>query len=86
MNPAGILLPPYSAYYWEPASDVAYAYDPAKGRGNARGRRLQDVDGDGFRETKDGKPLKLRLYTDSGTPENVSTSKLAVGWFRERSA
>ena len=68
MDPAGVLLPPYSAYYWEPPSDEAYTYDPAKAKEMLDAAGYKDVDGDGFRETKDGKPLTLRLYTDTGTP------------------
>ena len=83
MDPAGVLLPPYSAYYWEPPSDVAYTYDPAKAKEMLDAAGYKDVNGDDFRETKDGKALTLRLFTDSGTPENVSTSKLAVGWFND---
>jgi len=83
MDPAGVLLPPYSAYYWEPASAQAYTYDPAKSQAMLDAAGYKDVDGDGFRETKQGKPLSLRLYTDAQTPENVSTSKLAAGWLND---
>ncbi len=62
---------------------MAYTYDPAKSQEMLEAAGYKDVDGDGFRETKDGKPLSLRLFTDSGTPENVSTSKLAVGWLKD---
>jgi peptide/nickel transport system substrate-binding protein len=83
MDPSGVLLPPYSAYYWEPPADQAYTYDPAKAKEMLDAAGYKDVNGDGLRETKDGKALTLRLITDSGTPENVSTSKLAVGWFKD---
>jgi len=83
LDPAGVLLPPYSAYYWEPASDQAYTYDPAKAQAMLEAAGYKDVDGDGFRETKQGKRLSLRLYTDAQTPENVSTSKLAAGWLKD---
>ena len=83
MDPAGVLLPPYSAYYWEPSSEVAYTYDPAKSQEMLEAAGYKDVDGDGFREDKGGKPLTLRLFTDAQTPENVSTSKLTVGWLKD---
>ena len=83
MDPGGTLLPPYSAYYWRPPTDQAYTYDPEKAKSMLEAAGYKDVNGDGYRETKQGKPLGLRLYTDSQTPQNVTTSKLVVGWFKE---
>jgi len=83
MDPVGTLLPPYSEFYWEPQSDQAYTYDPGKAQALLDAAGYKDVNGDGFRETKQGKPLTLRLYTDSQTPQNVTTSKLVVGWFKD---
>jgi len=83
MDPTGVLLPPYSAYYWEPPADQAYTFDPAKAQEMLEAAGYKDVNGDGFRETRQGKPLTLRLFTDAQTPENVSTSKLTVGWFKD---
>jgi peptide/nickel transport system substrate-binding protein len=83
MDPGTTLLPPYSAYFWEPPGDQAYTYDPAKAQAMLDSAGYADVNGDGFRETRRGKPLTLRLYTDSQTPQNVTTSKLVVGWFKD---
>jgi peptide/nickel transport system substrate-binding protein len=83
MSPGTTLLPPYSAYAWQPPTSEAYSYDPAKANQMLDAAGYKDVDGDGFRETKDGKPLSLRLYTDSQTPQNVTTSKLVAGWFKD---
>jgi len=83
MDPGGTLLPQYSPYRWEPPSDQAYTYDPEKAKAMLDAAGYKDVNGDGFRETKQGKPLELRLYTDSQTPENVTTSKLTVGWLKD---
>ena len=83
MDPGTTLLPPYSPYFWEPPAGEAYTYDPAKANAMLDAAGYDDVDGDGFRETKAGKPLSLRLYTDSQTPQNVTTSKLVVGWFED---
>jgi len=83
MDPVGTLLPPYSEYYWQPSSAQAYTYDPGKAQALLDAAGYKDVNGDGFRETKQGEPLALRLYTDSQTPPNVTTSKLVVGWFKD---
>jgi peptide/nickel transport system substrate-binding protein len=83
MSPGTTLLPPYSAYAWQPPEGEAYTYDPERANQELDSAGYKDVDGDGYRETKAGKPLSLRLYTDSQTPPNVSTSKLVVGWFKD---
>ena len=83
MSPGTTLLPPYSPYAWQPPAGEAYTYDPARANELLDAAGYADVDGDGFRETKDGKALSLRLFTDAQTPQNVTTSKLVVGWFRD---
>ncbi len=83
MNPGGTLLPPYSEYYWQPPAAQAYTYDPERAKSMLDAAGYKDVNGDGLREAKQGKPLALRLYTDSQTPQNVTTSKLVVGWFKD---
>ncbi len=81
MSPGTTLLPPYSAYARQPPSP--YSYDPAKANEMLDAAGYKDVNGDGIRETKQGKPLSLRLFTDAQTPQNVTTSKLTVGWLKD---
>jgi peptide/nickel transport system substrate-binding protein len=83
MSPGTTLLPPYSAFSWQPPAAEAYSYDPAKAEQSLEAAGYVDVDGDGYRETKSGKPLSLRLFTDSQTPQNVTTSKLVTGWLKD---
>ena len=83
MSPSGTLLPPYSAFNWQPPAAEAYTYDPAKAQALLDTAGYKDVNGDGYRETKQGKALTLRLFTDAQTPENVTTSKLVVGWLKK---
>ena len=68
MDPVGTLVPPYSVYHWEPPSDQAYTFDPEKTKSMLDAAGYKDVNGDGFRETKQGKPLTLRLYVASEVP------------------
>jgi len=82
MDPGSTLLPPYSRFSWQPPAGQQYTYDPAKANAMLEAAGYKDVNGDGYRETKQGKPLSLRLATDATTPENVTTSKLAVGWLK----
>jgi peptide/nickel transport system substrate-binding protein len=77
------LIVPYSPYHWEPAADQAYKYDPEETKTQLDLAGYEDTDGDGFRETKDGKPLSLRLMVTNDSPENQSAAKLIAGWFKD---
>ena len=77
------LLPPYSQYTWQPPADEAYTYDPDKASADLDAAGYEDVDGDGLRETKEGKKLDLRLYATSQSLESQSAAKLIVGWFED---
>jgi peptide/nickel transport system substrate-binding protein len=77
------LIVPYSPYHWEPAADQAYKYDPEETKTQLDLAGYEDRDGDGFRETKDGKPLSLRLMVTNDSPENQSAAKLIAGWFKD---
>jgi len=77
------LIVPYSDYHWEPAADKAYAYDPEEAKTQLDLAGYEDSDGDGIRETKDGKPLDLRLYVTTDSPENQTAAKLIAGWLKD---
>jgi len=77
------LIVPYSAYHWEPPADRAYKYDPEAANTQLDQAGYKDTDGDGFRETKDGKPLSLRLFVTTDSPENQTAAKLIAGWFKD---
>jgi peptide/nickel transport system substrate-binding protein len=77
------LIVPYSPYHWEPPADQAYKYDPQQTKTQLDLAGYQDKNGDGFRETKDGKPLSLRLLVTNDSPENQTAAKLIAGWFKD---
>ena len=77
------LIVPYSPYHWEPPADRAYKYDPESAKTQLDEAGYEDADGDGFRETKDGKPLSLRLFVTNDSPENQTAAKLIAGWFKD---
>jgi peptide/nickel transport system substrate-binding protein len=74
------LIVPYSKYHWEPPANSLFTYDPAKANELLDAAGYKDVNGDGFRETKDGKKLSLRFYATADSPENQTAGKLIVGW------
>ncbi len=82
-DPGSTLIVPYSPYHWEPAADQAYAYDPAQAKTQLDLAGYKDVNSDGFRETKDGKPLSLRLLVTNDSPENQTAAKLIAAWFKD---
>ena len=70
-------------YHWQPPADQLYAYDPAKAKDLLDAAGYKDADGDGIREGKDGKPIKLRLWARAESPESQKTGSLLTGWFRD---
>jgi peptide/nickel transport system substrate-binding protein len=77
------LIPPYSQYHWQPAQDQLFTYNPDMADQLLDDAGYKDINGDGVRETKDGKPLTLRFYATSDAPENQTAGKLIVGWLRD---
>ena len=77
------MLVPYFDYGWEPTPDQAYSFDPEKAGSLLEAAGYKDVNGDGNRETKDGKELTLRLYAPSIDAPYVSAAKLLVGQFQD---
>jgi peptide/nickel transport system substrate-binding protein len=80
--PGSSLIVPYSPYHWQPPAGTAYTYDPA------RANQMLDAAGykkgaDGYRTTKQGKPLTLRLMATTDSPANEVAGKLAVQWFKD---
>ena len=70
-------------YHWQPPADATYTYDPAKAKPMLDAAGYKDTDGDGIREDKNGKPIKLRLWARAESPESQKTGSLLTGWFRD---
>jgi peptide/nickel transport system substrate-binding protein len=77
------LIVPYSKYHWEPPAESMFTYNAAKAIELLDAAGYKDVDGDGFRETKDGEPLSLRFYATADSPENQTAGKLITGWLKD---
>jgi peptide/nickel transport system substrate-binding protein len=70
-------------YHYQPPPDQQYAYDPLKAKQLLDDAGYRDANGDGVREDKSGKPIKLRLWARAESPESQKTGSLLTGWFRD---
>jgi peptide/nickel transport system substrate-binding protein len=86
-KPGSTLMTPDSwvdpDYHWQPPADALFTYDPAKANALLDQAGYKDGDGDGLREDKSGKPIRLRLWARSESPESQKTGNLITGWFRD---
>jgi peptide/nickel transport system substrate-binding protein len=69
-------------FHWTPTAESAYTFDLDKARQALDEAGYPDADGDGVREYQ-GKPIKLRLYARTESPESQNCGKLIAGWFQE---
>jgi peptide/nickel transport system substrate-binding protein len=76
------LIVPYSKFHWEPPADQAYAYDPNKANAMLDAAGYKDINGDGYRETPQGKKIDLRFYATTDAPDNQTAGKLIVSWLK----
>jgi peptide/nickel transport system substrate-binding protein len=77
------IIGPFTDYAWEPSPEQTFGYDMAKAAQLLDEAGYTDADGDGIREDKQGKPIELRLWTRSESPEQQRAGKLIAGSFEE---
>jgi peptide/nickel transport system substrate-binding protein len=65
-------------FHWQPPADQMYHYDLALAQQKLTAAGYEKVNGKLL--DKHGKPITLRLMTDSGWPQLVSEAKLVAGW------
>jgi len=86
-NPGTSLMTPDTwvdpDYHWQPSPEQEYAYDPARAKELLDAAGYTDTNGDGLREGKDGKPIKLRLWARTESPESQKEGSLITSWFRD---
>ncbi len=80
-QPGSTLIVPYSPYHWQPPASETFTYDPAKAN-QMLDQAGYKMGSNGYRTTKQGKPLSLRLMVTTDSPQNMIASKLVVGWFK----
>jgi peptide/nickel transport system substrate-binding protein len=68
-------------YSWAPAEGEARDFDLAEASRMLDDAGYRDSNGDGVREDKQGKPIKLRLWGVSEVPETERATKLIAGWW-----
>ena len=68
-------------WHWQPPADQMYTFDLAKAGQmlTAAGYPLKN----GVRVDKQGKPIKLRLWSRASSDSSQSAGKLIAGWFKQ---
>lgn len=82
MIPAGL----YSSecdYHWEPSADEKYTFDLDKAKAMLDAAGYKDSDGDGIREDKGGKDIKLGLLARNESIMSQQSGKFIAGWFKQ---
>ena len=84
----GYASPVYTFVYhgyekWVNKDVPKYEFDLEKAKELLEQAGLKDVDGDGIRETPDGKDVELTILTPSYDPVRVRIGDLMVEWFKE---
>ncbi|MBE0528632.1 MAG: ABC transporter substrate-binding protein, partial [Thermoleophilia bacterium] len=63
------IIGPFTDYAWTPPPEETFGYDMERAAQLLDEAGYTDSDGDGTREDKSGKPIELRLWTRSESPE-----------------
>jgi len=77
------IIGPFTDYAWTPTEAETFGYDMAKAAQLLDEAGYTDSNGDGIREDKKGKPIELRLWSRSESPEQQRAGKLIAGSFEE---
>ena len=76
------IVGPFTDGAWTPPPEETFGYDMAKAAQLLDEAGYTDSNGDGIREDKKGKPIELRLWTRSASPEQQRAGKLIAGSFK----
>jgi len=70
-------------FHWRPPPGEELAFDLAGARRTLDSAGYRDSDGDGVREDKNGRPIKLRLWAATNNPQDQLQGKLIAGWWKD---
>ncbi len=79
----GLITPDVPEYAWSPTPEQTFGFDLEKAKQMLDDAGYKDTDGDGVREDKRGKPIKLRLWARSEDVASQNSGKLVAGWFKD---
>jgi peptide/nickel transport system substrate-binding protein len=68
-------------WHWTPPADQAYSFNPTKASQmlTAAGYKLVN----GVRLNKQGKPISLRVFARSSSPQSITCGEFITGWLRQ---
>ena len=80
-TPATSVIPPILGdFHWEPSSGEVIPFDLEKAKALLAEAGYKDTNGDGVREDKNGKPIRLRLYLRSESASEQKAGKMVSEW------
>ena len=88
VNPATSMIPsglysPDLDYHWQPTAAEQYPFDLEKAKAALDAAGYKDTNGDGIREDKSGKPIKLGLLARDESIMSQQSGKFIAGWLRQ---
>lgn len=78
-----ILCPLQAFWHWEPPADQLVTYDPERAKQILDAAGYTDRNGDGVRESSDGKKLEFRLTAMTQYPPDIIAAKLIAGYLKD---